>query len=202
MHGLRTLLCLAPMLLGCGDDSASDQALDVTKLGFGSKECPSGGIRVNVDDENYVVCNGSDGTPGMAGSNGKDGSDGTDGASLTPESLLYCSKITSLPDAGGSIRLSYHVAAFSDGSSLVSCEAETTGVVSASSTNLYAPWQMGASSLGCSVTSDAAGPATAGWWKFEMEDGTAMATYHDVGEPDDLAFYAFKTADCTSQKAP
>jgi hypothetical protein len=222
----RTLLVcsVAFTLSACGDDGADGESAQVTEIRAGKgSDCPNGGLRVSVGDDEHVVCSGANGSDGRDGADGQDGADGKDGApgpmgamgamgavgapgrdgaegaagaAWTPDSITACGAIVTLPSSAVSARLAYTLVRFSDGSVIASCTAQTNGLVSADATHVYAGWQVGSVAGHCSLGSDASGTANSGWWEFEVVSGKPRARYHDVGTADDLATYTFLTSDC------
>lgn len=197
------LLFAVNALAACGGESAYE-SIDITGVPPGEM-CPTGGALVSVGDEEQLLCNGVDGEDGKDGKDGATGATGKTGATgpvgaagagWTPQTITGCVASARLPYSGVVADLYYSLVTFNDGSVFVSCEAVTNGAVGASGSRIYAGWQNGAVGGACSVTSDASGAATRGWWSFEVVAGAPTATYHDVGTADDLAKYTFVKADC------
>jgi hypothetical protein len=185
----------AAVLVGCGgdvQDGKDGDSVVLSKLSAGDKNCPTGGVRVAAGTEAHYVCNGQSGADG----GGAGGSSG-----FTPDGLLNCSAVTTMPN-GTAVYLRYNIVTFSDGSAFVNCSANTTGLVEASTTDWFAPWQVGADSKYCQLGSDAAGAATAGYWDFKSVNGGYRATYHDPGTSVDGWSYAFTAQECPLLKPP
>jgi hypothetical protein len=183
---------LLSVAVGCGGD----------ELSSGSRDCPYGGVRITVDSEKEVVCNGAPGQQGERGAMGEDGAATGGGAGWAPETIMGCGAVTTLPVSRVSVRLEYHLVTFTDGSRLVSCTAESTHLVSGDRTVLYAGWQQGSIAGTCMVVSDASGSADSGWWSFELVGGLPRATYNDEPTADHLATYTFRTSDCPTANRP
>ena len=178
------------VLAGCGgeaQDGEDGESVVLSQLPAGDKNCPAGGVRVSVENEAHYVCNGQDGDGAGAGGGGS--------SSFAPVGLLNCNALPTMSN-GNQVSLTYNIVTFSDGSAFVTCSVNSTGLVAGSSTRWFAPWQVGAASLGCTVASDAAAPATSGWWAFERSNGKYRTTYHDIGSTVDGSFYEFTTQNC------
>lgn len=212
----RTRALLFCVLLGCaqdGSDGADGQSVEIEQVAA-SSTCPAGGVRLSVGEMSQLVCNGergpigpmgaagTAGAAGSAGAAGRDGAQGAQGMAWVPQSITSCSALTHLPASGVTANLLYELVRFTDGSVIVSCSASTTNLVSAGATNVFAGWQNGAPGGACLLVSDASGPATAGYWQFEVVSGRARATYHDVGSDDDKAAYQFTDSDCPTAMRP
>jgi len=130
---------------------------------------------------------------GPQGEAGKDGVDGVDGASSAVVSRQYCSKAIA-----ESLYIRSTLSVMANGDVHSTCEVSDSLRSTQSASLLSAlTGSVISGENGCTVTYDADGTATSGWWNFVTVNGVRQATYRDVGSAADGNVYQFAAEECT-----
>lgn len=130
----------------------------------------------------------------LRGPQGEAGKDGEDGLSNAIVSRQYCSK-----SIASDLTIRSVVSVMANGDVHSTCEASDS-LRSIQSSSLLSGLSAGAASgeNGCTVTYDADGMASSGWWDFKTVGGIRQATYRDTGSVADGSVYQFASNECTT----
>jgi hypothetical protein len=129
----------------------------------------------------------------LRGAQGEAGRDGKDGLSSAVVSRQYCSKAVA-----ESLYIRSTVSVMANGDVHSTCEVSDSLRSTQSASLLSAlTGSVISGQNGCTVTYDADGTATSGWWNFVTVNGVRQATYRDVGSAADGNVYQFAAEECT-----
>lgn len=130
----------------------------------------------------------------LRGPQGLKGEDGVDGQSSAIVSRQYCSK-----NIASDLTIRSVVSVMANGDVHSSCEASDSWR-SIQSSSLLSVRSFGASSgeNGCTVTYDADGVASSGWWDFKTVGSVRQATYRDTASTLNGNVYQFAAEECTT----